>query len=82
MKCQQGSFHRPRSLDSHGCLALVLAYTRTKGATFVLCMLFGIIGTTASLFLCFGWRILLKILKTLDGAKVRMPPLGDIEEYC
>ena len=81
LKRQVGRFRRPRSLDSRGCLALVLAYTRTKGATFVLCMLFGIIGTTASLFLRFGRRLLLKILKSLDGAKVQMPPLGDIDEY-
>ncbi len=48
---------------------------------FVLCMMFGIIGTTASLFLRFGRWLLLKILKTLDGAKVQMPFLGHIDEY-
>jgi len=35
LKQQQAQFHRPRSLDSHGCLALVLAYSQTRGATFV-----------------------------------------------
>jgi hypothetical protein len=44
-------------------------------------MLYDITGTTASLFLFFGRRLLLQFLKALDGAKVRMPPLGDINEY-
>jgi len=44
-------------------------------------MLLGITGTTASLFIRFGRRLLLKILKSLDGAKVQMPPLDDINEF-
>jgi len=44
-------------------------------------MLLGITGTTASLFIRFGRRLLLKILKSLDGAKVQMPPLEDINDF-
>jgi len=54
LKPHQARFRQPRSLDSRGCLALVLTYTQTRGTTFVLCMLFGITGTTASLFIRFG----------------------------
>jgi hypothetical protein len=48
----------------------VLANTRTHGGTFVLSMLFGVTAFVVSLFLRFGRRHLLKVLKSLDGVKV------------
>ena len=48
---------RPRSLDSTSCLALALAWTRTRGSTMVLCMLFGITSSVCSLYLRFGRRL-------------------------
>ncbi len=62
LKQRNGRFHRPRCLDSHGCLALVTA-------------------SVVSLCLWFGWHLLLKVLKSLDGAKVQMPSLDEIEEF-
>ncbi len=44
-------------------------------------MLFGVTASVVSLFLRFRRRLLLKILKSVDGAKVQMPSLDEIEEF-
>jgi hypothetical protein len=75
LKRQRGRFRRPRSLDSRGCLALVLSYNRTRGSMYALSLLFGVTGTVLALFLKFGRRLLLKVLKSEPGAKVQMPSL-------
>jgi len=74
-------YFRPRSLDGRGCLALVLAYGRSRGNINILCMLFGIINTIGSLWIRYGRRLLLKILVTLPGSKVQMPSMGDIRIF-
>jgi len=74
-------FRRPRSLDGRGCLALVLAHLRSKGSLNILSQLFGTTGSVTSLFLRFGRRLLLTILRKIPAAKICMPPLGDIREY-
>jgi hypothetical protein len=81
LKHQHGHFCQPRCLDSRGCLAMVLAFLITCGGTLILSMLFGITGSVVSLFLRFGWRLLIKFLKSLDGAKVLMPSLDEIKEF-
>ena len=64
---------RPRSMTPTQCLALVLTWNRTRGSEMVLCLLFGITRSVASLFLRFGRRILLKILAKDDQAAIKMP---------
>ena len=81
LKRVRGRFRRPRSLDSRGCLALVLSYNRTRGSTYALSLLFGVTGTVLALFLKFGRRLLLKVLKSEPGAKVQMPSLDEIEQF-
>jgi hypothetical protein len=60
---------------------MVLAFMRTHEGMFILSMLFGVTGSVVSLFLRFGRRLLIKILKNLDGVKVLMPFLDEIEEF-
>lgn len=71
---------RPRSLSAAHCLGLVLTWNRTRGAEFVLCMLFGITRSVCSLFLRFGRRILLKALKRDPLARIRMPTEDELVE--
>jgi hypothetical protein len=72
---------RPRHLDSRACLGLVLAFTRTRGSMYAMQMLFGITGSVLSLFLRFGRRLLIRVLKEEPGARVAMPSLAEIEQY-
>jgi len=46
-----------------------------------LSLLFGITSTVLSLYLKFGRRLLLKILKSEPGAKVQMPSLEEIDFF-
>ncbi len=48
---------------------------------YALSFLFGVSCTVLALFLKFGRRLLLKVLKAEPGAKVQMPSLGEIEQY-
>jgi hypothetical protein len=81
LKRRPSYYTRPRSLDSRGCLGLVLSHLRSQGPLQSLCLKFGTTNSVADLFLRFGRRLLLKILKHLPGAQVRMPPVGDIRVF-
>ena len=70
-----------RRVESHDCLALVLAWTRTRGSMFVLSMIFGINGTDVSTYTRFGRRILIAILNEDEHAQVKIPSDEVIEEY-
>lgn len=72
---------RPRSLRAVDCLALSLAWSRTRGSTSVLCMLFGITQSVCSMFLRFGRRILLRVLSNHDDAVIRLPTEQEIEGF-
>ena len=72
-------YYRPRLLDSRGCLALTLAFLRVRGRHSNLSMLFGIGSTVTSLFVKFGRRLYLRMVRRLSEAQVRMPSLGDID---
>jgi hypothetical protein len=74
-------YRRPRSLDSRGCLGLVLAHLRSRGSLNWLSQLFGTTYSVTSLYIRFGRRLLLLVMKDIPGSKVSMPPLGDIREY-
>jgi hypothetical protein len=72
---------RPRSIKSMDCLALVLAWTRTRGSMHVLQIIFGLTGAVVSVYLRFGRRLLVTILKREKGAMVVMPSSEKIKAY-
>ncbi len=54
-------------------LAIVLAWTRTHGATWILSILFGVSSSPLSLWLRFGCRMINHILHNHPNARVRFP---------
>lgn len=76
-----GKGGRPRSMSAEQCLGLVFTWHRTRGAEFVLCMMFGITGSVCSMFLRFSRRLLLKVLKNESLAAVRMPTSSETQGY-
>ena len=72
--------HR-RLLDAKGCLGLVLCWSRTRGAEWSLAVAFGLTGTRVSVYLRFGMRILVTILKADPKSEVRMPDAAEIAMF-
>jgi DDE superfamily endonuclease len=64
---------RPRQVTSTVALGLVLAWTRTRGSSMVLQLIFGLTASVLSLWLRFGRRILVRILRNHPKARVEMP---------
>ena len=62
-------------------LGLVLAWTRTRGSSMVLQMIFGMTATLLSIWVRFGRRILVKVLKDHPEARVEMPNAAEIESF-
>ena len=63
------------------CLGLTLAWTRTRGAHWLLSMIFGMTANTVSVWLRFGIRLLVHILKHHEDAAVKLPTNEKIQEY-
>jgi hypothetical protein len=63
---------RPRSLGPADCLALVLGYTRTKGSLFALQMVFIATHSVLCLFLKYSMRLLFRLLKEEEDARVAL----------
>ena len=72
---------RRRLLDAEGCLGLVLCWSRTCGAEWSLAVAFGLTGTRVSVYLRFGMRILVTILKADPKSEVRMPDAAEIAMF-
>ena len=72
---------RRRVFTSGDCLGLCLAWTRTRGALYVLSMIFGITGSGTSQYLRFGRRSLIGILRKELTAKVKIPNDDEIRNY-
>jgi hypothetical protein len=72
---------RRRLITSVQCLALVLAWTRTRGQYAVLQLIFGFTKAHLSLWLRFGRRVLTKILRNNPHAQVRIPTDEEIAEF-
>ena len=72
---------RPRLMTAGDCLGLYLAWTRLRGTTVTLQMIFGLSATTVSLYLRFARRILLQILSRHPDAAIRTPNADKIREY-
>lgn len=73
---------RPRSIQAPCCLALTLMFTRTKGSMFLMQTFFGLTGTPLSLWLHFGKRILLAVLKSKKDIAIKMPPNDMLHQYA
>ena len=65
-------------LDAEGCLGLVLCWSRTRGVEWCLAVAFGLTGTHVSVYLRFGMRILVAILKADLKSEARMPDAAKI----
>ena len=72
---------RKRLLDSYACMGLTLMWTRTRGAEWILSCQFGITGTPISVWVRFGMRMLVHILKQLPDSYVRLPTAEKVQEY-
>ncbi len=72
---------RPRLISAVDGLGLVLAWTRTRGSTMVLELIFGMSQTAVSEYLYFCMIILILVLQRMDGAKIKQPSIEQIAEY-
>ena len=72
---------RRRLLDATACLALVLAWSRTSGSMKALQLIFGITANPLSVWLRFGRRIVVAMLRDHPDAAVREPTSEQITAY-
>ena len=73
---------RARIINAAGCLGLVLAWYRFRGAEFILQGWFGLTGTHANTWLRFGRRGLLVVLGQQADARVEMPSDDKVDVLC
>ena len=72
---------RPRLLDAAACLGLALFWTRSQGAEYGLAMHFGITATPCSVWIRFGRRIIVEILRGKEEAAVSIPTEEQVWAY-
>ena len=77
----QYSTGRPRKISAQDCLGLVLAWTRTRGSLMALQLIFGMTMTNVSMYIRFGRRVIIEVLKKNDLASIRMPTELEIQSY-
>ena len=70
---------RKRILNAHSYLGLVLAWLYSRGTLKHICWMLGLVKSQASIWLCFGKRIVTHALLKNNLAKVKMPT--DNEAY-
>ena len=68
---------RRRLLDAEGCLGLVLCWSCTRRAEWSLVVAFGLTGTRVLVYLRFGMRILVAILKADPKSEDQMPDAAE-----
>jgi hypothetical protein len=73
---------RKRKVRPEDCLALVLAWTRTRAQVSQMQLLFGMTYSNICVYLKFGLRILVSVLSLDDQAKVRIPDDEKLQEFC
>ena len=71
---------KKRIITAEASLALVLCWYRFRGAEFILQGWFGFTGTHNNVWLRFGRRMLLRVLKQHKEAKVEFPTVEEIEQ--
>lgn len=79
LKCPKEG--RKRMLTSRDCLGLNLAWTRTRGSTVALQIIFGTTETPLGVYLKFGRRILIRVLKKVDDSAIRLPTEEEMIKY-
>ena len=72
---------RKRTVTALDILGLVLAWTRTRGALLSLQMHFGLSMTNLTMYLRFGRRIIVEVLKNNPLASITIPSAAKVEEY-
>ena len=72
---------RPRLMTAADCLALNLAWTRMRGSSMALSMIFGMTGSSVSMYLRFGRRLVIRILAKEPDAAIKIPSVDKIREY-
>jgi hypothetical protein len=72
---------RPRLMSATDCLAMNLAWTRLRGSSMALSMIFGMTGTSVSMYLRFGRRLVIRILSAEPDAAIHIPSVDKIREY-
>jgi hypothetical protein len=77
--CRDDARGRRRLLRGVDCLGLCLAWTRTKGSTITLQMIFGMTHTSVGIYIRFARRILIKCLEKNPQSAIRVPDAAMIE---
>ena len=72
---------RPRLISAGDCMGLYLAWTRLRGTTVALQMIFGMTASCVAIYLRFARRILIHILSRCPDAAIRIPSPEKIKEY-
>jgi hypothetical protein len=67
---------RPQLISASDCLGLVLAWTNM-----VLQIIFGMSSTSVLMYLRFGRRILIKVLRNEPNAAIQIPDIDTIRMY-
>jgi hypothetical protein len=70
-----------RLITSRQCLALVFPWTRTRGSLAVLQLIFGLTAGHLSLWMRFGRRLLLRVLREDPNGAVVMPDNDEIDRF-
>lgn len=78
----QRSAGRPRSLDNSGYLGLFLFYVGSQMKTKHLCLIFGIIPSTANSIIVWMLKVVCKKLKNNEYAKVSFPDPEKMAEFA
>lgn len=72
---------RKRMMGGIDCLGLYLAWSRLRGTTMCLSMLFGMTATSVSMYIRFARRIVVLLLHDDEMAKLQIPTDDRIREY-
>ena len=72
---------RKREVEPADCLGLVLVWTRTRGPLNVLQLVFGLTYTNLSVYLRFGFRLIVETFHDDPLARVSIPSAEAINEY-
>jgi len=72
---------QPCLMSAADCLAMNLAWTSLRGSSMALLMIFGMTGTSVSMYLRFGRRLVIRILSKEPDAAIHIPSAVKIHEY-
>ena len=72
---------RPRKITADACLGMTLFWTRTTCYYWTIAGFFGLTGSPCELWLRFGKRMLLQVLRNRDDSKIKMPSEQKVAKY-